>query len=604
MTDPNPEVPEPPRTAPTLPGPRSAPEAERQATEPPARQPSTAPRPPRSAESAPGRAASAGAASAQAAPDESASAQSALGEAALGESAPAESAPGRAASAGAASAQAVPDESAPAQSVPPKARTAAAGEETGTAGRPLDLVGIGIGPSNLSLAALADGVPGLRTAFYDRRPAFRWHPGLLIEGSTIQVPFLADLVTLADPASPWSFLSHLRASGRLFPFYVAERFHIERAEYDAYCRWVSERLPGLHFGHQVDGVRWNPERELFEVDFTRVGADGEAEALGRVHARNIVVGVGTAPYVPEQLRPLAESPAVPVVHSSEYLAHRERLLATDHLTVIGSGQSGAEVFLDLLRARPAGRERLAWLGRTPAFAPMEYSKLGLEHFTPDYTRYFHGLPERARDELLPRQWQLHKGVDHGTLAAIHDELYRRTLDGGWPDVVLTPGVRIRTAGRFGSGTRRVELHLEHVQQGTRSRVTTDGVILATGYRERRVDGLLASLDPYMERDASERPCIDDRFRLVMDRSVRGAVYVQNAERHTHGVGAPDLGLAAWRSAVILNSLTAASGRCDEPYPLPARTAFTTFGLDGGADGMRGGRRPDGGAVRTVELRHA
>ncbi|MBR7678429.1 SidA/IucD/PvdA family monooxygenase, partial [Streptomyces daliensis] len=69
---------------------------------------------------------------------------------------------------------------------------------------------MGIGPFNLSLAALAHGVPGLRTAHYDQRPGFRWHPGLLIEGATLQVPFLADLVTLADPASPWSFLNYLK----------------------------------------------------------------------------------------------------------------------------------------------------------------------------------------------------------------------------------------------------------------------------------------------------------------------------------------------------------------------------------------------------------
>ncbi len=41
---------------------------------------------------------------------------------------------------------------------------------------------------------------------------------------------------------------------------------------------------------------------------------------------------------------------------------------------------------------------------------MEYSKIGLEQFTPDYTRYFHGLPQATRDRLLPRQWQLYKGV--------------------------------------------------------------------------------------------------------------------------------------------------------------------------------------------------
>ncbi|MEU0695018.1 SidA/IucD/PvdA family monooxygenase [Streptomyces niveus] len=440
--------------------------------------------------------------------------------------------------------------------------------------RPHDLVGIGIGPFNLSLAALADGVHGgLAATFYEQRPAFHWHPGLLLDGATLQVPFLADLVTLVDPASPWSFLSYLRARERLYPFYFAERFHIQRAEYDAYCRWVSEQLPGLHFGHQVDAVRWNAERALFEVDFTQLDRDGEVEALGRAYTHNVALGIGTEPYVPEPLKLLADTPTVPVIHSADYLDHRERILEAEHITVVGSGQSGAEVFLDLLRARPKGAEKIHWLARTEAFSPMEYSKLGLEQFTPDYTSYFHALPERVRDELVPRQWQLHKGIDADTIAAIHDELYRRTLDGGWPDAVLTPGVLVRTAGRVGA--TRIELHLEHGQQGGRSRLTTDAVVLATGYRERPLSRLLAGLDPYMCLDKSLRPRIDERHRLVLDPSVTGSVYVQNAERHTHGVGAPDLGLAAWRSATILNSLTGT-----EPYPLPRRTAFTSFGLDG------------------------
>ncbi|MGI5399700.1 lysine N(6)-hydroxylase/L-ornithine N(5)-oxygenase family protein [Streptomyces sp. CA-135486] len=439
--------------------------------------------------------------------------------------------------------------------------------------QPHDLVGVGIGPFNLSLAALAHGVPGgLATAFYEQRPSFAWHPGLLIDGATIQVPFLADLVTLADPASPWTFLNYLRSQERLFPFYFAEKFHIQRAEYDAYCRWVSDKLPGLYFGHQVDAVRWNPERALFEVDFTQLDAEGEVEALGRAYTRNIALGVGTEPYIPEPLKPLADAVTVPVIHSCDYLHHRDRLLAAERITIIGSGQSGAEVFLDLLRARPAGSEKIHWLGRTEAFAPMEYSKLGLEHFTPDYMRYFHSLPEQTRDDLVPRQWQLHKGIDADTIAAIHDELYRRTLHGGWPDAVLTPGVTVRTAGRV--GTTKIELHLEHTRQGSRSRLTTDAVVLATGYRERPVDRMLVGLDRYMRWDSAGRPLIDDQFRLRLDESVRGSVYVQNAEHHTHGVGAPDLGLAAWRSAGILNSLTG-----KEPYPLPRRTAFTSFGLD-------------------------
>ncbi|MFJ8919465.1 lysine N(6)-hydroxylase/L-ornithine N(5)-oxygenase family protein [Streptomyces sp. NPDC102415] len=442
-----------------------------------------------------------------------------------------------------------------------------------------DLIGIGLGPFNLSLAALAHGIPTtpgttpLTTAFYEQRPAFHWHPGLLIDGATLQVPFLADLTTLADPTSPWTFLNYLRTRDRLYPFYFAEQFHIHRAEYDAYCRWVSEQLPTTHFNHQVDAIRWNTDHAHYEVDYTRLDPDGEAHALGRAHTRHIALGVGTAPHIPEPLRPLAEAPGLPVIHSADYLHHREELLRADHITVIGSGQSGAEIFLDLLRARPHGIEKIHWLARTQAFAPMEYSKLGLEHFTPDYTQYFHALPEAVRDTLVPQQWQLHKGIDTDTIAAIHDELYRRTLHGGWPDATLTPGVSVRTAGRLsGSGTR-IELHLEHPQQATRSRLTTDAVVLATGYRERPLDTLLTGIDPHIRRDTQGRPRIHTDFRLDLDPALTGNIYVQNAERHTHGVGAPDLGLAAWRSATILNNLTGTN-----PYPLPQRTAFTTFGL--------------------------
>jgi putrescine N-hydroxylase len=436
---------------------------------------------------------------------------------------------------------------------------------------PRDLVGIGIGPFNLSLAALAHPLTQLDTAFYEQRPSFDWHPGLLIDGATIQVPFLADLVTLADPTSHWSFLNYLKTTNRLYPFYIAERFHTHRTEYDAYCRWVSENLPALHYNHHIDAIRWNPTRDTFEVDYTRLDTDGGAASVGRTHTKNIVLGIGTAPHVPDPLKPLVDAPGIPVLHSADYLRHRDTLLTAEHITIIGSGQSSAEIFLDLLRHRPTGKEKLHWLARTEAFAPMEYSKLGLEHFTPDYTRYFHHLPEPVRDRLVPAQWQLHKGIDTDTINAIHDELYRRTLHGNWPDAVLTPSVNVRTAGRITN--TKIELHLEHTQQNTRTRLTTDAVILATGYRERPLDHILAELNPYIRRDSADRPHIDETYRLTLAPTITGTIYVQNAERHTHGVGTPDLGLAAWRSATILNSLTQKN-----TYPLATRTAFTTFGL--------------------------
>ncbi|MEU2718249.1 SidA/IucD/PvdA family monooxygenase [Streptomyces sp. NPDC007205] len=431
---------------------------------------------------------------------------------------------------------------------------------------PLDLLGIGVGPFNLALAALSEPVTDLDTAFFEQQAEFRWHPGMMIEGATVQVPFLADLVTLADPASRWSYLSYLKAHGRLYPFYFAERFHIPRIEYEDYCRWVSRSLTSCHFGQRVRTVHWDPDEKLFQVETADTGPDNSTT---REAARNIVLGVGTEPAVPACLRSLTDDPHTLVLHAADYLTHRRELVAAGDVTVVGSGQSGAEIVLDLLRRRPQA-DRLRWLARTPAFAPMEYSRLGLEHFTPDYIRYFHSLAPDVRASLVPQQWQLYKGISERTLADLHNELYERSIGGSWPDVTLTPGVTVTAARRIGT---RIELDAEARQQGRHITFRTDAVVLATGYTERPIETTLAPLATHLLRDSTGRLDIGLDYRIRTDDTITGSVFVQNAERHTHGVGAPDLGLAAWRAAVIVNET------CErDVYALPDRTAFTRFGL--------------------------
>jgi lysine N6-hydroxylase len=380
----------------------------------------------------------------------------------------------------------------------------------------------------------------------------------------VQVPFLADLVSLVRPAHPLSFLSYLADVGRLFPFYFAERLHIDRAEYDDYLRWASKRLPCCRFDTEVDRIAWSAEHNAFAVDHTTAGV------AQRLLANNIVLGVGTGPSVPSVVRDLVADPDSLVLHSADYLLHRAALADAADVVVIGSGQSGAEVFLDLLRRRPIGQERLRWFARTPALAPMEYSKLGLEHFTPDYTRFFHGLPEPMRTTLVDAQWQLYKGISAETMAEIHDELYRRSVHCGWPDVEITPGAEVLAARKKGEG---FELDLSHVQDRGRRTVGADGVVLATGYAERPVDELLGPLRASAVRDAAGRLVVGADYRVELDERITGSLFVQNAERHTHGVGAPDLGLGAWRAATILNTVCAR-----EVFRLPPRTAFTRFGL--------------------------
>lgn len=453
-----------------------------------------------------------------------------------------------------------------------RATAPASAGAAGPAPEPYDLLGVGIGPFNLALAALADDVPDLRAVFFDANAEFSWHPGLLFSDAVLQVPFLADLVTMVDPTSRWSFLNYLRAHERLFPFYFSERFHIPRREYDHYCRWVATGLPSCRFGTTVETVAWDADEQVFRVGY-RAGRQH-----GEVSTRNIVLGLGTEPVVPDALAGLAGDR---VFHVADYLDRRAGLLDEPDIadvTVLGSGQSGAEVFLDLLRAQPERGWRLRWLSRSPAFAPMEYSKLGLEHFTPEYTDYFHQLPEPTRDQLFPAQWQLYKAISADTIAAIHDLLYERGVGGGWPDVTLMPNVEVTAAGRARRSSRAgaddgaFELGCRHVEQNREFAVSTDAVVLATGYQPRHPT-LLEPMRPFLDLDARGRYRVDACYRVALDPRVLGGLYVQNAETHTHGVGAPDLGLGAYRAAVILNAVT---GRTC--FRLPRRTAFTTFGL--------------------------
>ncbi|WP_194911349.1 lysine N(6)-hydroxylase/L-ornithine N(5)-oxygenase family protein [Catenulispora rubra] len=423
-----------------------------------------------------------------------------------------------------------------------------------------DLVGIGIGPFNLSLAALAEPLRenhSLEALFLERQPEFAWHRGMMIDGATLQVPFLADLVSLTDPTSRFSVLNWLRETDRLYSFYFAENLFLERREYEAYCQWVAAQLPFCRFGTTVTRVR--RAESGFEIAYN--APSGPAI----VSATNIVLGVGTEPVVPFEV--------AGALHSADYLVHRDRLRILDDVTVIGSGQSGAEIVLDLLRTGAPG-QRVRWLTRSAAFEPMEYSKLGLEHFTPDYTRFFHGLRDDVRADLLRSQGRLHKAISFETIADLHAELHMRSFDSlyggtlglaGDTGATLLPGVSVTGGVWRPDGGGSVELTCLHDRLKREFRVVTDAVVLATGYRDR--------VPAFLDADVAQLLGPAD-----LEHRVAPGVYVQNAEQRTHGVGTPDLGLGAHRAAVILNAVT---GRT--VYDLPRRAAHTAFDPEAAAE---------------------
>lgn len=433
--------------------------------------------------------------------------------------------------------------------------------------RVLDLVGVGIGPFNLGLAALAEPLPDVDAVFLDQAREFRWHPGMLVEGSTIQVPFLADLVTLADPTSPYSFLAHLKDVGRLYPFYVRETFYPLRAEYDAYCRWVAERLGSLRWGRRVVVLEHDDAADVYVVRAERVDGGGEET----YRARHVVLGTGTQPSVPAALCDVVARGGPgqgrgPALHTADYLTRRDELRAAPSATVVGSGQSAAEVYRDLVEHAHRRGARLDWVTRSPRFFPMEVTKLTLELTSPEYTDHFHALPAEQRERLGREQRSLYKGISGALVDDVHETLYRLSLAGPVRSTLLTCTEVV--GARWDDAAGEYVLRLRHTELGREVEHRTAALVVGTGY---------AAQVPAFVEPVRHRIRWDDRGRFAVRRDYTvdedGRLHVLNAEEHTHGLTAPDLGMGPWRASVVLAAVT---GR--EPYPVERRTVFQTFGL--------------------------
>lgn len=424
-----------------------------------------------------------------------------------------------------------------------------------------DTAGIGIGPFNLGFAALSHDLD-LKTIFFEQLPSFDWHRGLMIEGSTLQVPFLADLVSPVDPTNRFSYVNYLVQKGRLFKFCIKESFYITRTEYNDYCRWVADQLPQLNFSHSVESVSYNDLLEVYEI----LVHDLINRCTKTYLSKRLILGTGTIPFVPSFAKSCTHER---VFHSSQYMYRRTYIKPGSSISVIGSGQSAAEIFQDLLRKTVPNQYKLNWITETDRFFPMENSKLTFEHTSPDYLNYFHSLPELKRQEIIFRQDALYKGINQSLIDSIYDELYHGELynsDVPLP-IRMLPTTRLESIS--GDKFKGFEMQLFHALDENLFLLHSDYVILATGYRHQEPP-MLKHIADRIKRNTQGGLDVADNFSV--DKKGK-EIYVLNAELASHGILTADLGMGPYRNAIILNDLL---GR--EHYILEKKIAFQDFGI--------------------------
>lgn len=423
---------------------------------------------------------------------------------------------------------------------------------------PLDVVGIGVGPANLSLAALLHPLAEVEARFFEAREDFAWHPGLLMSESTLQSPYLKDLVSLVDPCNPFSFFNFLVKNRRVYRFLVANFPAVSRREYAAYYRWAAEALPAVRFASPVREVR-------FEGGAFSIEAGGET-----VRSRHIVLGSGARPFVPPRL---AEALGSAAFHAAQFL-EREPDLAGKTVAVVGGGQTGAEIVHRLLCKNAAAR--VLWVSRRANFLPLDESPFANEYFTPPYADYFYSLPPAARRALLDEQRFASDGISESLLERIYQRLYELDfIENGERRYELLPGRELVGAWPDAAGLR-LELLSDHAREERRA----DVAIFCTGYKS-GIPEYLSSCAPLIAHDESGAPVVRRDFSLAWAEEATNRIYVHGMARSVRGVAEPNLGLMSWRSAHIVNALCERDVYDTSTVPSPVTWAQPVPGAEPG-----------------------
>jgi L-ornithine N5-oxygenase len=412
-----------------------------------------------------------------------------------------------------------------------------------------DIVGIGFGPANLALAiAVEEHNAAVRpnervsSAFLERQPEFRWHPGMLIDGTVMQVSFLKDLATMRNPTSGFGFVSYLYSRGRLADFINYKTLFPTRVEFHDYLSWAAERMRHVaRYGHEVVAVRQAGHAQV-EVE-SRDTATGQATT---VLARNAVFGVGLSPVVPEGVERSAR-----VWHSSELLHRANELEATEprRFVVVGAGQSAAEC-TDYLHGAFPGAEVCAVFTRY-GYSPADDSPYANRIFDPHAVGEFFAADEDVKARLM----DYHRNTNYGVVdLELIEDLYRKAY---LEKVRGTQRLRMINASRVvdvNEAAGQVRVLVRSLLDGTTEELAADAVVFATGYEPGDIRPLLGELDRRCVRDGRGLPVVERDYRIRTDRQFHCGLYLQGGTEHSHGITSSLLSNVAVRGGEIVASV--------------------------------------------------
>lgn len=411
-----------------------------------------------------------------------------------------------------------------------------------------DVLGVGFGPANLSIAiALEETLTSqdFSYCFLEQKPHFEWHGGMLLDGTRMQISCMKDLVTLRNPTSPYSFVNYLHSHNRLSSFINLGSLHPSRVEFNDYLTWVANQFESVAaYGQRVIDIE--PIEVEGSIKKVRViSTDIHGNRTERI-AKNILVGMGGMPKLPKQFDGIDDEK---VIHSSKYKVWCEKFdsgVDLPRIAVVGAGQSAAEIFVDLTNRFDCGEIHL--VNRNFALHPADDSAFVNEIFDPEFTDHIYSSSQQERESILSRfNGTNYSVVDTEELGAIYERLYLQRVTGEG----LHKHLRCHDIQEVAVNDTKVSIRYHDRINNTQKWDDYDAVVLATGYRYDEFNHMLDKLAPFMSQRQVER-----HYRLPMKDNCDVNIFLQGCCESSHGISDTLLSVLAVRSKEIVDSLYA------------------------------------------------
>ncbi|MDR0219634.1 MAG: SidA/IucD/PvdA family monooxygenase [Enterobacteriaceae bacterium] len=400
--------------------------------------------------------------------------------------------------------------------------------------QPYDFIGIGIGPFNLSIAALSRHIPNFHSLFLERSSRFSWHSGIMLPECHMQTSFLKDLVSAVDPTNPFSFLNYLVKRKKFYRFLTTEQRTVSREEFGDYLAWAAQELDSLRFGEEVMSVTFDEQEQLFKVSTTH----------HHYFARHICMGIGKQIKLPACVQTQNDH----CFHAAEMML-RHPDLTGKRVSIVGGGQSGADIFLNIFRSEWGRPKQLNWISRRNNYHALDEAAFSNEYFTPEYVESFYSLRPEVKQQMLKEQKMTSDGITSDSLLAIYQAMYHRfEVLRETPWAKLLPSRALLDMQQHEDSYRLLTQHL--LDHGNEY-IDSDVVIFATGYQP-TAPAFLEPLATKLHTDQAGRYQMNPDFTLDWNGPADHHLFAVNAGMFSHGIAEPQMSLMAWRSARILN----------------------------------------------------